>query len=86
MNPDLDAVRRPDYVQAPYRIPTLHAFSRSVIYFFLSRQITPPTNAITVKAVASTGEKVTANVPLERIETNSNPLTTSPHFLDFRPG
>jgi hypothetical protein len=76
-NTSPEPIARPSYIQAPYRIPTLHAFSRSVIYFFLDAELVPITDAITVHAVASTGEKVAADIPLERI----NPESPTIHHL-----
>jgi hypothetical protein len=63
-----DTIQRPACVQAPYRIPTFHAFTQNSIYFFLDTQATPLADSITVQAEASTGQKVTVEIQLDRIE------------------
>jgi len=63
-----DTIQRPACVQAPYRIPTFHAFTQNSIYFFLDTQAAPLADSITVQAEASTGQKVTVEIQLDRIE------------------
>lgn len=69
-------VQKPVCVQAPFRVPTLHAFSRLSIFFIVDRKISLE-NSVKVEAQASTGESVTVLLPMEKIE--EKPPTI--HFL-----
>lgn len=69
-------LQKPVCVQAPFRIPTLHAFSRLSVYFIINRKI-PLENSVKIQAVASTGEVVEVLLPLERV--GDQPATI--HFL-----
>jgi hypothetical protein len=63
---------RPRILQAPNCIPSLHAFSRSSVYFFINPQVLRGISSITVRAVASSGEKFEIEIPLE--ESKAQPL------------
>jgi len=67
------SIRRPAALQAPHQIPTLHAFLRSSVYFFVDTQLLEQTKSITVQTVGSSGEKFQIQIPLEKIE--AKPLT-----------
>lgn len=69
-------VQKPVCVQAPFRIPTLHAFSRLSVFFIIDRKV-PVENSIKIEALASTGDTITIFLPLEKVE--EKPLTI--HFL-----
>ncbi|CZR51264.1 uncharacterized protein PAC_01139 [Phialocephala subalpina] len=53
-------------IQAPHRIPDFHAFSRSSVYFLLSKEL--EAKSVKVKATATSGERVTAELPIERLD------------------
>jgi Vault protein inter-alpha-trypsin domain/von Willebrand factor type A domain len=53
-------------IQAPYRIPDFHAFIRSSVYFLFQREFEGKT--IIVKATATSGEAVTAELPIQSLE------------------
>jgi Vault protein inter-alpha-trypsin domain/von Willebrand factor type A domain len=53
-------------IQAPYRIPDFHAFTRSSVYFLFQQEFKG--KAIIVKATATSGEAVTAELPIQSVE------------------
>lgn len=59
--------QRPSCIQAPYHIPTLHAFSRFSIFFILNRKV-PIDTVIKIQAAETTEEIVTVILPLETVE------------------
>lgn len=61
----------PTCIQAPYRIPLLHAFTRLLVYFFLSKACDP--SAVKVRATSSTGVEVSISLIIERTE-SKHPL------------
>ncbi|KAI9676508.1 MAG: hypothetical protein M1817_000666 [Caeruleum heppii] len=69
--------KRPAIVQAPHRIPPLHAFSRSSIYFLLHNNTIKAGDTVTVTAVTPNGEKVTVNLPVQQAEHAGSNI----HFL-----
>jgi len=52
-------------IQAPYHIPDFHAFSRSSVYFLFSQEV--KTKNVKVKATATSGEIVTADLHLQSL-------------------
>jgi Mg-chelatase subunit ChlD len=65
------SIPQPPILQAPNQIPSLHAFSRSSVYFFLDPHLLDQMTSITVQARASSGERVKMEIPLERVEIQS---------------
>ena len=59
--------QRPSCIQAPFRIPTLHTFSRFSVFFILNRKL-PIEGEIKIQAVETTGETVKIVLPLELVE------------------
>ncbi|KFY12272.1 hypothetical protein V491_06852, partial [Pseudogymnoascus sp. VKM F-3775] len=55
------------YIQAPHKIPDLHAFSRSSVYFFLNEEFEGKVAKIQATSVHS-GETFTAEIPIEKSE------------------
>ena len=55
-------------IQAPYQIPDFHAFSRSSVYFLFSQEVM--TKSVKFKATATSGETVTADLPLQSLESS----------------
>jgi hypothetical protein len=55
-------------LQAPNRIPPIHTFLRSSVYFLVDPQVLGQTKSITVQAVASSGESAKVKIPLEQVE------------------
>ncbi|KAF8853300.1 VIT-domain-containing protein [Acephala macrosclerotiorum] len=53
-------------IQAPHHIPDFHAFSRSSVYFLLSKEL--EAKSVKVKATATSGEIVTAELSIERLD------------------
>jgi hypothetical protein len=66
------AITKPPILQAPNKISSLHAFSRSLAYTFVDTPVQSQIIVI-VEGVTSSGERAEAEVPLERIE--AQPLT-----------
>jgi Mg-chelatase subunit ChlD len=65
------SIPQPPILQAPSRIPSLHAFCRLSVYFFVDPHVLGQMTSITVQAVASSGEKVKVEIPLEQVEAQS---------------
>jgi Mg-chelatase subunit ChlD len=61
-------IPQPPILQAPNRIPPLHTFLRSSVYFLVDPQVLGQTKSITVQAVASSGERAKLDIPLEQVE------------------
>jgi Mg-chelatase subunit ChlD len=61
-------IPQPPILQAPNRIPPLHTFLRSSVYFLVEPQVLGQTKSITVQAVASSGERAKLDIPLEQVE------------------
>lgn len=55
--------------QAPNRIPDLHAFSRSTVYYLLPKVLN--TETIKVRATTTSRETVTAELPIQILETTN---------------
>jgi hypothetical protein len=55
-------------LQAPNRIPPMHTFLRSSVYFLVDPQVLGRTKSVTVQAVASSGERARLEIPLEQVE------------------
>jgi Mg-chelatase subunit ChlD len=55
-------------LQAPNRIPPMHTFLRSSVYFLVDPQVLGQTKSVTVQAVASSGERARLEIPLEQVE------------------
>ena len=62
-------------IQAPHHIPDFHAFSKSSVYFLYSREV--KIESIKVIATATSGEIVTADLPIQRPENIRNCV----HFM-----
>ncbi|ERF76411.1 hypothetical protein EPUS_06969 [Endocarpon pusillum Z07020] len=60
-------IQQPDCVQAPFRIPSLHAFSRYSVYFLLDEQTMSDLSNINVLGITSTGEEISVDVQVERV-------------------
>ena len=58
--------QEPICIQAPQSISNSHAFSRSSVYFLLSQELKSDT--VKIKATATSGETVTAELPIQRLE------------------
>lgn len=69
-------IQTPVIVQAPFHIPTLHAFSRLSVFFIINRKMSLETS-VKIQALASTGETATYLLPLEKVE--GRPTTI--HYL-----
>lgn len=69
-------IQAPVIVQAPFHIPTLHAFSRLSVFFIINRKMSLETS-VKIQAIASTGETATFLLPLEKVE--GKPTTI--HYL-----
>ncbi|MCJ1270732.1 hypothetical protein MMC22_010629 [Lobaria immixta] len=69
-------IQTPVIVQAPFHIPTLHAFSRLSVFFIINRKMSLETS-VKIQALASTGETATFLLPLEKVE--GRPTTI--HYL-----
>jgi Vault protein inter-alpha-trypsin domain/von Willebrand factor type A domain len=70
------AIQKPGCVQAPFLIPSLHAFSRCSVYFSLDKQTMDNLSVINVLGVASTGEEISVDIPVEKLAS-----VTTIHFL-----
>jgi Mg-chelatase subunit ChlD len=70
-------VQAPPSIQTPYRVPTLHAFSRFSLFFLLNRRVLGGSTSIAIQATAATGEKINVTLPLEHVQTDRPTI----HFL-----
>jgi hypothetical protein len=70
-------IPRPNVIQAPYHIPSLHAFTRTSVYFFLNPQLLIGQSTIVIHGVAASGENFKTDIPLEEVGS----LHPSVHFL-----
>jgi hypothetical protein len=64
-------VLQPHLMQAPYIIPTLHAFRSLSIYCFIDPQLLNKMTSINVQAIASSGMGVEMKIPIEQVEARS---------------
>lgn len=64
-------IPRPYAIQAPHCIPSLHAFVRSTVYFFLHPQSLRGQTKVIIQGVATSGETFDAEIPLEVVEAHS---------------
>jgi hypothetical protein len=70
-------IQRPIAIQAPYYTPSLHAFARTSVYFFLDPKLLAGQSTIRIQGVASSGEKFESDIPLEEVESQHPTI----HFL-----
>ena len=79
---------RPAYIQAPYRVHSLHPFASSAI-FFLFEQEPETLSHVAIKATTSSGGTVSVNIPIEHAEMGSSTihyLTAKAIILDLETG
>lgn len=79
----------PAYIQAPYRMHSLHPFARSSIFFLFNQGQGPLPQAINVKASTSSGETISVDIPVEHTTTKSpivHHLAAKSAILDLEAG
>lgn len=79
----------PAYIQAPYRMNSLHPFARSSIFFLFNQDQGSLPQAISVKASTSSGETISVDIPVEHTITKSpiiHHLAAKSAILDLEAG
>ncbi|KAL5355009.1 von Willebrand factor type A domain-containing protein [Aspergillus floccosus] len=59
-------VQRPLHLQAPYHIPVMNTFSHFSVYYMVNSGMAAHPATITISATTDKGEKLTAQLPLEK--------------------
>ena len=55
------------FLQAPYKITSLHPFTRFSVYFLIDKKFANGLDAVTVKTTTPSGGKIVTRVPIEQI-------------------
>lgn len=79
----------PAYIQAPYRMHSLHPFARLSIFFLFNQDRGPLPQAINVKVSTSSGETIFVDIPVEHTTTKSpiiHHLAAKSAILDLEAG
>jgi hypothetical protein len=63
---------RPEYIQAPCRIPSLHTFARQSVFFLFPQQAKSVPKTVTIKATAPSGETITTHLDIEETPAGTN--------------
>jgi uncharacterized protein YegL len=67
-------IPRPIAIQAPYKTPFFHAFTRTSVYFFLDPQQLAGRSKITIEGVESSGKTFRTDIPLEEVQSQSQTI------------
>ena len=59
------------FMQAPYRVPALHPFSRTTVYFLFDKGYGTDLNVVTLKTSTPSGKQISVEIPVSKSTANT---------------